>query len=94
MDDQNLERLSKTFNDPKETPRKMNSTRASHFISSYGSEERRSSLKDHYFREATAERGERGLTTSKQFRVKKELAKPADEEGKGSNNLPHESKVS
>ena len=91
MDDQNLERLNKTFNNPNETPRKMNSTRASFLISRYGAEERRSSLKDHYFKEVTAERGDRGLTSSKQYRVKKE-AKPV-EEGRKSVNLLHESKI-
>lgn len=59
----------------------MNSTRASNLISNYGSEERKSSLKDHYFREVTSERGERSLNTSKQFRVqKKEAAKQSIEE--------------
>ena len=49
----------------------MNSTRASNLISNFGTEERRSSLKDQYFKEVNSERAERSLNTSKQFRVQK-----------------------
>lgn len=53
MDDQNMERLSKSFYDSKEKEspsRKMNSTRGSNIISNFGTEERGSSLKEAYFR--------------------------------------------
>jgi len=58
LEDQNLERISKTIIDPKEskdTPSKrLSSTKASNLIQNFGSEEKGSSLKDAYFREVTS----------------------------------------
>lgn len=54
LEDQNIERLTKTIADPKdgkETPSKrLSSTRGSNVIQNFGSEDRGSSLKDAYFR--------------------------------------------
>lgn len=80
FEDQSMDRMNKTFQDPKERTiespiKRMNQTRASNLISNFGSEERSSSLKDAYFKEMHSERGER-----RTFRVlKKETAKPVSE---------------
>lgn len=70
VDDAGLDRLNKTFfqkNSSREnSPKKMNTTRATNFMSNYGTAEKnQSSLKDEYFRNGTADKN------SKFFRVKK-----------------------
>ena len=72
VDDTGLERLNKTFYEKnrENSPKKMNSTRATNFMSNYGTADKNTtSLKDEYFKAATSEKG------SKFFRVKKELRK-------------------
>lgn len=55
-DDVSLERLNKTFNEKmrqEESPRKMNTTRTTNFMSSFGEESNTKqlvSLKDEYFK--------------------------------------------
>ncbi len=74
VDDAGLDRLNKTFfqkNSSREnSPKKMNTTRATNFMSNYGTAEKnQSSLKDEYFRNGTADKN------SKFFRVKKQIKK-------------------
>ena len=72
VDDTGLERLNKTFYEKnrENSPKKMNSTRATNFMSNYGTADKNTtSLKDEYFKASTSEKG------SKFFRVKKELRK-------------------
>ena len=68
IDDTNMERLNKTFYERnRDSPKKMNSTRTTNFMSNYGtSEKNASSLKEEYFK--ASEKGEKG---AKFFRVKK-----------------------
>ena len=77
VDDTGLERLNKTFYEKNHdnSPKKMHTTRATNFMSNYGtSEKNTTSLKDEYFKPGTAEKG------SKFFRVKKELRNINDRE--------------
>lgn len=73
VDDTGLDRLNKTFfekNSREASPKKMNTTRATNFMSNYGTAEKNSvSLKEEYFKPNTNDKG------SKFFRVKKELKK-------------------
>lgn len=66
VDDSGLDRLSKTFFEKKDSsPKKMNTTRATNFMSNYGTAEKNTaSLKDEYFKSETADKGMRP------FRVK------------------------
>ncbi len=76
MDDTGLERLNKTFFEKgsrQNSPKKMNTTRATNFMSNYGIAEKNStSLKDQYFKSGTAQKGEKG---AKFFRVKNQMRK-------------------
>lgn len=65
-DDTNMERLNKTFYERNNSPKKMNSTRTTNFMSNYGTAEKvSSSLKEEYFKAQEKEKG------AKFFRVKK-----------------------
>ena len=71
VDENGMDRMSKTFYDnrnPENSPKKMNTTRATNFMSNYGTSERNTtSLKDEYFKQ-----GQPGEKGPKFFRVKKE----------------------
>ena len=80
VDDNGLERLNKTFfvdRNHENSPKKMNTTRATNFMSNYGTAQKNSaSLKDEYYKPQSGS-GERGATF---FRDKKEARNINDPE--------------